>query len=62
MALPIRWRRPPEPFEETMAIETGRNVVHGSDSATSAAREIALHFSKSELVIFKRIDEAWLYE
>lgn len=44
------------------AIETGRNVVHGSDSATSAAREIHLHFSKSEMVDFQRIDEAWLYE
>jgi nucleoside-diphosphate kinase len=43
-------------------IETGRNVVHGSDSPASAAREIALHFSESELVDFKRIDEAWLYE
>jgi nucleoside-diphosphate kinase len=45
-----------------MAIETGRNVVHGSDSATSAAREIALHFNADELVTFKRIDEEWLYE
>ena len=43
-------------------IETGRNIVHGSDSAASAAREIALHFSGLELVDFKRIDEAWLYE
>jgi len=45
-----------------LAIETGRNVVHGSDSAASAAREIALHFSESEHVAYKRIDEAWLYE
>lgn len=43
-------------------IETGRNVVHGSDSEASAAREIALHFSESELVGYRRIDEAWLYE
>ncbi len=43
-------------------IETGRNVVHGSDSAASAAREIALHFNPSELVDYRRIDEAWLYE
>jgi nucleoside-diphosphate kinase len=43
-------------------IETGRNVVHGSDSPASAAREIALHFSESELLNYKRIDEAWLYE
>jgi len=45
-----------------LGIETGRNVVHGSDSATSAAREIALHFNANELVTFKRIDEEWLYE
>ena len=44
------------------AIETGRNVVHGSDSVTSAAREISLHFSESEVVNYQRIDEAWLYE
>lgn len=43
-------------------IETGRNVVHGSDSAASAAREIALHFSEAEIASYKRIDEAWLYE
>jgi len=43
-------------------IETGRNVVHGSDSPASAAREIALHFGDSELISYQRIDEAWLYE
>jgi nucleoside-diphosphate kinase len=43
-------------------IETGRNIVHGSDSPASAAREIALHFSESELLNYKRIDETWLYE
>jgi len=45
-----------------LGIETGRNVVHGSDSTASAAREIALHFDKSEIIDFKRIDEDWLYE
>jgi len=44
------------------AIETGRNVIHGSDSPESAAREIAIHFKESELVDYKRIDEAWLYK
>ena len=43
-------------------IETGRNVVHGSDSTASAAREIALHFDKSEIFDYNRIDETWLYE
>jgi len=43
-------------------IETGRNVVHGSDSAESAAREIALHFRPSEILDYERIDEPWIYE
>jgi nucleoside-diphosphate kinase len=43
-------------------LETGRNVVHGSDSPASAEREISLHFSQSELLSYRRIDEAWLYE
>ncbi|HWQ18301.1 MAG TPA: nucleoside-diphosphate kinase [Methanotrichaceae archaeon] len=43
-------------------IEMGRNVIHGSDSPASAAREIAIHFKDSEIVNYKRIDEAWLYE
>jgi len=45
-----------------LGIETGRNVVHGSDSPASAAREIALHFDKSEILDYQRIDEPWLYE
>lgn len=45
-----------------LGMETGRNVVHGSDSPSSAAREIALHFSESEILDYQRIDEAWLYE
>jgi nucleoside-diphosphate kinase len=43
-------------------LETGRNIVHGSDSPASAEREIALHFSQPELLSYRRIDEAWLYE
>ena len=49
-------------IRDDYTIETGRNVVHGSDSVASAAREIALHFEARELVDYKRIDEAWLYE
>ncbi|MGB3944007.1 MAG: nucleoside-diphosphate kinase [Methanothrix sp.] len=43
-------------------LDMGRNVIHGSDSPESAAREIALHFDGSELSGYSRIDEAWLYE
>jgi nucleoside-diphosphate kinase len=43
-------------------LDMGRNVIHGSDSLESAAREIAIHFGESEIVNYQRIDEAWLYE
>jgi nucleoside-diphosphate kinase len=45
-----------------LALETGRNVIHASDSPESAKREISLYFDISEIVDYKRIDEQWLYE
>jgi nucleoside-diphosphate kinase len=45
-----------------LAMDIGRNVVHGSDSPESAKREIGIHFQGSELVAYKRIDEPVLYE
>lgn len=44
------------------ALTIGRNVIHGSDSEASAAREIALFFRPEELHAYARIDEAWLRE
>ncbi|MDO9536793.1 MAG: nucleoside-diphosphate kinase [Thermoplasmata archaeon] len=41
---------------------TGRNIIHASDSPTSAEREINLFFDKSEIQEYTRIDEVWLYE
>ena len=32
------------------ALELGENVIHGSDSADSAEREIAIYFSPADLV------------
>ena len=43
-------------------IDIGRNVIHGSDSPESAAREIAIHFMQNELVTYTWIDESVLYE
>jgi nucleoside-diphosphate kinase len=43
-------------------IDIGRNVIHGSDSPESAAREIAIHFGQNELYSYTRIDESVLYE
>ena len=45
-----------------LALDTGRNVIHASDSPASAAREAAIYFSESDLVSYQKIDEPVLYE
>ena len=40
---------------------TGNNIVHGSDSPESAAREIALFFAEGELVDYEMDMDAWIY-
>jgi len=44
------------------ALDTGRNIVHASDSVESAKREISIHFKDSEIAGYSRVDEVWLYE
>jgi nucleoside-diphosphate kinase len=39
----------------------GFNLIHGSDSAESAAYEIPLFFKPEELVEYEFADEHWLY-
>ena len=43
-------------------IDVGRNVVHGSDSAESAEREIKMWFTDKELVDWKSNQTKWVYE
>jgi nucleoside-diphosphate kinase len=43
-------------------LEIGRNLVHGSDSPDSAAREVALFFSETELVKVERSVDPWVFE
>ncbi|HEV2529553.1 MAG TPA: nucleoside-diphosphate kinase [Thermomicrobiales bacterium] len=43
-------------------LQVGRNLVHGSDSPESAAREIELFFDVSELVDYSRDIERWIVE
>jgi nucleoside-diphosphate kinase len=45
-----------------LGLDTGRNVIHASDSAASASREAAIYFSGADLVTYRRIDEPVLYE
>ena len=45
-----------------LAIDVGRNLVHGSDSPESARRELALFFAAGELVDWSRDADAHVYE
>jgi nucleoside-diphosphate kinase len=44
------------------AIDTGRNIIHASDSASSATREIALFFEDTEIYEYNMPDEEMIYE
>jgi len=44
------------------AIDTGRNIIHASDSDASAAREISLFFENSEICEYSLPDEELIYE
>jgi nucleoside-diphosphate kinase len=39
----------------------GYNLIHGSDSAESAEREIKLFFSSDEIIDYELADACWLY-
>ncbi len=45
-----------------LALEVGRNLVHGSDSVENAQTEIALWFKAGELIEWARDVDPWLFE
>lgn len=45
-----------------LALDIGRNVVHGSDSVENAQKEISLFFSPKELISYERQVEPWITE
>ena len=45
-----------------LGVETGRNLIHGSDSVESAEREIALFFESSELHSYRKDVDRWIFE
>jgi nucleoside-diphosphate kinase len=45
-----------------LAVEIGRNLVHGSDGPESAAYEGVLFFPAEELVTWKRETDPWIRE
>ncbi len=40
----------------------GFNLIHGSDSPESVARELPIFFSEKELVAYEHADSVWVYE
>jgi nucleoside-diphosphate kinase len=44
------------------AIETGRNIIHASDSPESAKRELSLFFNDSEILKYEIPDEDMIFE
>lgn len=44
------------------ALDTGRNVCHGSDSVENAKKEIALWFKEGEVLEWKSAQHDWVYE
>lgn len=45
-----------------LAVEIGRNLVHGSDGPESAAREVALFFDDGEVIHWDRAADPWIRE
>jgi nucleoside-diphosphate kinase len=43
-----------------LAMDIQNNLVHGSDSADSAKREISLFFSEGEILSYTRCIDSWL--
>jgi nucleoside-diphosphate kinase len=52
----------PGSVRHDLGLTVGRNLTHASDSAQSAAEEIALWFSPPELVAWGRDIDRWVFE
>ena len=53
---------PPGTIRGDLGLDSGRNLVHGSDSPESAERELSLFFSDTELLDYDRANDQWIEE
>ncbi|MBY0230592.1 MAG: nucleoside-diphosphate kinase [Gemmataceae bacterium] len=53
-------KSPPATIRGDYAISVQNNLVHGSDSAENAAKEIALWFKPEELATWAPVDAPWV--
>ena len=56
------WDAAPGTIRGDMALDIGRNIVHGSDSVESAKRELGIYFNKDELVDWTPVASKWITE
>lgn len=52
----------PGTIRADFALETGRNLVHGSDSPETAAYEIPIFFRDDEVLSYPRDTDRWIFE
>jgi nucleoside-diphosphate kinase len=52
----------PGTIRADLAVETGRNLIHGSADPDAAAREVALWFEDHELLPWSRETDRWIQE
>jgi len=55
-------KSPPGSIRADYGVDLGRNLVHRSDGAESAAREIGLWFKPEELLAWRRSTDEWIFE
>ncbi|MEK7847547.1 MAG: nucleoside-diphosphate kinase [Chloroflexota bacterium] len=53
---------PPGTIRGDFGINIGRNLIHGSDSPESAAREVPIFFTPEEIVHYPRVLDPWYTE
>ncbi|MFS0751575.1 nucleoside-diphosphate kinase [Oceanobacillus sp. 1P07AA] len=51
----------PSTIRGDFGISVGKNIIHGSDSAESAEREISLFFAENEIVSYEKHANNWIY-
>jgi nucleoside-diphosphate kinase len=52
----------PGTLRHDFALEVGRNLTHGSDSAENGEKEVALWFKQEEIVAWTREVDRWVFE
>src|SRR5712691_9430067 len=52
----------PGTIRADLALDIGRNLIHASDAAPTAERELALWFKANELLTYARETDRWIFE